>query len=114
MADQSATVNLIPPNPNPTDFDALAIPLLDSAFLSDSFFSDLALPFDADCDDLDFTFDDLCLLSDFEDFLNSFPSQFSSDPSRDASMILKFCAEFPVEMTPDPLLFPYASTIGFF
>ncbi|WP_395241931.1 hypothetical protein, partial [Salmonella sp. s51933] len=71
MADQSAAVDLIPPNPNPTDFDALAIPPLDSAFLSDSFFSDLALPFDADFDDLDFTFDDLYLPSDSEDFLNS-------------------------------------------
>ncbi|GMP60479.1 hypothetical protein CsSME_00023330 [Camellia sinensis var. sinensis] len=89
MADQSAAVDLIPPNPNPTDFDALAIPPLDSAFLSDSFFSDLALPFDADFDDLDFTFDDLYLPFDSEDFLNSFPSQFSFDPSRDASTILQ-------------------------
>ncbi|CAL5420534.1 unnamed protein product [Camellia sinensis] len=102
MADQSAAVDLIPPNPNPTDFDALAIPPLDSAFLSDSFFSDLALPFDADFDDLDFTFDDLYLPSDSEDFLNSFPSQFSSDPSPDASTILNSADQTSSQFSGDP------------
>ncbi|KAL6988078.1 hypothetical protein U1Q18_013823 [Sarracenia purpurea var. burkii] len=71
MADQ------IPSNHNltTTDFDSLPIPPLDPTIFSDPFISDVAGPLDGDIDDLDFTFDDLYLSFDSEDFLYSFPTQ---------------------------------------
>ncbi|KAK2982661.1 hypothetical protein RJ640_002799 [Escallonia rubra] len=85
MADQPAG-DPIPPQPNlaTTDFDPLPIPPLDPAFFSD----DLSLPdnflsFENDVEDFDFTFDDIYLPSDTEEFLNppgSDPESGYSDP----------------------------------
>ncbi|KAK3019657.1 hypothetical protein RJ639_004040 [Escallonia herrerae] len=85
MADQPAGYP-IPPQPNltTTDFDPLPIPPLDPAFFSD----DLTLPdnflsFENDVEDFDFTFDDIYLPSDTEEFLNppgSDPESGYSDP----------------------------------
>ncbi|PSS34884.1 BZIP transcription factor [Actinidia chinensis var. chinensis] len=78
MADLSVADPLSPnPDLTPTLSDPLAIPPLDPAIFSDAFF-------DVDVDDLHFTFDDLYLPSDTEDFLNSLPPQidlFSSNPT---------------------------------
>ncbi|KAL6965809.1 hypothetical protein U1Q18_036870, partial [Sarracenia purpurea var. burkii] len=75
MADQ------IPSNPNLTTtyFDSLPIPPLEPTIFSETFISDVAGPLDGDINDLDFTFDDLYLSFDSEDFLNSFATQM--DPS---------------------------------
>ncbi|KAA8517357.1 hypothetical protein F0562_017637 [Nyssa sinensis] len=74
----------IPLNPNLststiTDFNSLPIPPLDPTIFSedltlpDNFISDLGA-FDDDFEDFDFTFDDLYLPSENEDFLTTFPA----------------------------------------
>ncbi|PSS33499.1 BZIP transcription factor [Actinidia chinensis var. chinensis] len=84
MADQSvADPFSTNPDLTPTLSDPLAIPPLDPAIFSDAFFDD-------DGDDHQFTFDDLYLPSDTEDFLNSLPPQidlFSENPNSDLDTV---------------------------
>lgn len=90
------------------DFNAIPIPSLDDAFFSDdfNFFDHNFISFDDNDDvlNLDFTFDDINLPSDTQDFLHStfsdsIPVQIPSDP--DVSVLIPKSSEF-FQVSDDP------------